>query len=91
MQNGRFHASFRRVWPGRAPVHIMSIRVVFSCTLLALGSLGLTGCISSSEVKSTNQTSVGQQLTDLDRAYHQGVITEKEYLKLRKAIISKND
>jgi hypothetical protein len=69
----------------------MSIRVVFSCTLLALGSLGLTGCISSSEVKSTNQTSVGQQLTDLDRAYHQGVITEKEYLKLRKAIISKND
>jgi hypothetical protein len=56
-----------------------------------MGSLGLTGCISSSEVKSTNQTSVGQQLTDLDRAYHQGVITEKEYLKLRKAIISKND
>jgi hypothetical protein len=69
----------------------MSIRVVFSCTLLALGSLSLSGCISSSEVKSTNQTSVGQQLTDLDRAYHQGVITEKEYLKLRKAIISKND
>ena len=69
----------------------MSIRVYFSSTLLAIGSLVLSGCISSSEVKSTNQTSVGQQLTDLDRAYHQGVITEKEYLKLRTAIIKKND
>jgi hypothetical protein len=69
----------------------MSIRVVFSCILIALGSLGLTGCFSSSEVKATNQASVGQQLTDLDRAYHQGIITEKEYLKLRTAIIKKND
>lgn len=69
----------------------MSIRVISTCALLASGCLSLSGCISSSEVKSTNQTSVGQQLTDLDRAYHQGVITEKEYLKLRKAIISKND
>lgn len=69
----------------------MSIRVVSSSILLALGSLALSGCISSSEVKSTNQTSVGQQLTDLDRAYHQGVITEKEYLRLKKAIIKKND
>ena len=69
----------------------MSIRVYFSSTLLAMGSLVLSSCISSSEVKSTNQTSVGQQLTDLDRAYHQGVITEKEYLKLRTAIIKKND
>lgn len=69
----------------------MSIRVVSSSILLALGSLALSGCISSSEVKSTNQTSVGQQLTDLDRAYHQGIITEKEYLRLKKAIIKKND
>ena len=39
----------------------------------------------------TQQSSVGQQLTDLDKAYQQGVVTEKEYLKLRKAIIRAND
>ncbi len=69
----------------------MSIRVVSTCILLSLGCLALPACVSSSKVNSTNQTSVGQQLTDLDRAYHQGIITEKEYLKLRKAIIKKND
>jgi len=37
------------------------------------------------------RSSVGRQLTDRDAAYRQGIITEKEYMKLRKAIISKND
>jgi hypothetical protein len=69
----------------------MSIRVFLSAFIAVLAPLAFSGCFSSSEVKSTNPTSVGQQLTDLDRAYHQGIITEKEYLKLKKAIISKND
>lgn len=58
-----------------------------------IGVAALPGCISSSDVESsiTQQSSVGQQLTDLDKAYQQGVVTEKEYLKLRKAIIRKND
>lgn len=86
-----FYASFRRVWPGRAPDFTMSIRIVVPCFLLAMGSFSLTGCVSSSEVKASNEASVGQQLMDLDKAYHQGTITEKEYQKLRKAIISKND
>jgi hypothetical protein len=69
----------------------MNIRVSVSALIALLIPLVFSGCFSSSEVKSTNPTSVGQQLTDLDRAYHQGIITEKEYLKLKKAIISKND
>lgn len=69
----------------------MTTRVVSACVLLTLGAFSMSGCISSSKVNSTNEASVGRQLTDLDNAYHQGVITEKEYLKLRKAIIKKND
>ena len=69
----------------------MSIRVVFSGILLAMSSLALVGCFSSSEVKSSNEASVGQQLTDLDRAYHQGIITEKEYMRLKKALIKRYD
>lgn len=69
----------------------MTTRVVSVCVLLTAGVLSLTGCFSSSKVNSSNETSVGRQLTDLDNAYRQGVITEKEYLKLRKAIIKKND
>jgi predicted metalloprotease len=69
----------------------MITRVPISALIAVLVPLAFSGCFSSSEVKSTNPTSVGQQLTDLDRAYHQGIITEKEYLSLKKAIINKND
>ena len=69
----------------------MSIHVVFSGILLAMSPLALVGCFSSSEVKSSNEASVGQQLTDLDRAYHQGIITEKEYMRLKKALIKRHD
>jgi histidinol phosphatase-like enzyme len=69
----------------------MTIRIILSWTLLAFGSLSLTSCFSSSKVDSKNQASVGKQLTDLDAAYKQGIITEKDYLKLKKAIIKNND
>lgn len=71
----------------------MKIRVVSSGLAAVIGVAALPGCISSSDVESsiTQQSSVGQQLTDLDKAYQQGVVTEKEYLKLRKAIIRNND
>lgn len=68
----------------------MNSRSILAGVFIAAISLSVTSCFSSSEVKTT-PTSVGQQLTDLDRAYHQGIITEKEYLRLKKAIISKND
>jgi hypothetical protein len=34
---------------------------------------------------------VGQQLLDLEKSYKDGVITEREYNRLKKAIINKND
>jgi uncharacterized lipoprotein len=60
--------------------------------LLTALAVGMTsGCSSNSEPPANHQASVGQQLTDLDRARREGIITEKEYEKLRKAIIRKND
>jgi hypothetical protein len=69
----------------------MTFRAVTIALASALAACLQVGCISSSELQNTNQASVGQQLTDLDRAYREGIISEKEYLKLRKAIIRKND
>ncbi len=69
----------------------MNTKAILSGILLITSPVALTGCFSSSKVDSKNEASVGRQLTDLDTAYKQGIITENEYLKLRKAIIKKND
>ncbi|MEO5715110.1 MAG: hypothetical protein ABIT37_16650 [Luteolibacter sp.] len=69
----------------------MNRHLILSAIILLASPIALTSCFSSSKVNSKNEASVGKQLTDLDAAYRQGIITEKEYLKLRKAIISKND
>ena len=69
----------------------MKLITVLSGLVLAIGSLALTSCGSSTEVRTTNERSVGQQLTDLEQARQQGIITESEYGRLKKAIINKND
>ena len=50
----------------------------------------LSGCASKHTV-STPSASVGQQLQDLEKAYKDGTITQREYERLKKAIIKKND
>jgi outer membrane murein-binding lipoprotein Lpp len=69
----------------------MSFRVLSAVMIAPLACCLLAGCISTAKVKSENQVSVGQQLTDLESAYQRGIITEKEYRKLKKAIIKNND
>ena len=69
----------------------MNPRAIFSSLLLITLSASLTGCFSSSKVLSKNEASVGQQLIDLEHARQQGIIDEKEYLKLKKALIKNND
>jgi len=62
-------------------------------TLLLMGALLLavhTGC-GSTKVESQTNSSVGQQLMDLEKAHDQGIITDKEYEKLKKAIVKKHD
>ena len=70
---------------------MMTLRTILSTLLLVAVSCTLTSCFSSSKVLSKNEASVGQQLIDLERARQQGIITEKEYLKLKKALIKDND
>lgn len=69
----------------------MNLRAFLPITVFIAVSCSLTSCFSSSKVNSKNEASVGQQLTDLDRAHQQQIITDKEYLKLKKAIIKNND
>ncbi len=69
----------------------MNFRLLLSASLLVAISANLVSCGSSTKVTSTNERSVGQQLTDLEQAYRQGIITEKEYLRLKNAIIKNND
>lgn len=52
-------------------------------------AVATSGCISSSRIN--NQASTGQQLQDLEKTYRDGIITQKEYERLKKAIIRKND
>jgi hypothetical protein len=59
------------------------VSVVF---LLVMNS----GC-GSTKVSTENTASVGQQLLDLQKAHDQGLVSDKEYEKLRKAIVKKND
>ena len=69
----------------------MNFRSKLSSLLLISISCVLSGCGSSTKVTSTNQSSVGQQLSDLDQAHQQGIINDKEYSKLKKALIDDND
>lgn len=72
------------------PALEMNSRSILSSIVFAALSLSLTSCFSTSKVNSRNETSVGQQLTDLERARQQGIVTDREYARLKKTIIKKN-
>lgn len=56
--------------------------------LLAVLGGSLAGCGSSAKVE--NNTSVGQQLQDLEAAHDKGLLTDDEYQKQRKRILDGN-
>jgi hypothetical protein len=56
-----------------------------------LGGAVLSGCASRTSVQTNQSASVGQQLQDLDKAYKEGIIDQKEYERLKKSLIKKND
>ena len=62
-------------------------------TLAVLMAATLAGCGGSkTEVESeptTITTTLGQELQDLDKAYKDGIITQKEFEKAKKALIEK--
>lgn len=61
--------------------------------LIVLLSVSFTACSgkkSRTDVKTeTVTTTLGQELQDLNKAYKDGIITQKEYEKAKKALIDK--
>lgn len=69
----------------------MNFRFIASSLLVMAISASLSSCFSSSKVNTKNDASVGQQLIELERARQQGIVSEKEYARLKKRIIKDND
>ena len=66
---------------------------VWALVLIMLVSVSVVSCggkKTQSDVEPvTTTTTLGQELMDLDKAYKDGIITQKEYEKAKKALIEK--
>ena len=60
-----------------------------SLILVLLVTLGLTGCGGGGASMEARTTTTGQELIDLDKAYQQGLMTEKEYESKKKEIMKR--
>ena len=56
-------------------------------TMLAVASLGMTGCVAGTSTRIESPT-LGKQLVDLQEAYAKGAITEAEYEKQKARFLS---
>ena len=63
-------------------------RTIVLAGLVVFASMNMTGCGGGTEIKATN-TTMGQELTDLQEAYEKEIRTEKEYKKAKKKILNK--
>ncbi|MCP4283344.1 MAG: hypothetical protein GY792_02660 [Gammaproteobacteria bacterium] len=65
--------------------------IVSTClfTLMLLVTLGLTGCGGGGATMEARSTTTGQELMDIDTAFKQGIITEKEYESKKKEIMKR--
>jgi hypothetical protein len=67
---------------------LLRIIVVVIFMVMPLG--GFSGCGGGGAEIRQQTTTLGQELKDLDGAYKQGLLTEKEYKKVREQIIEKH-
>ena len=70
------------------------MKIFRTCALLliVLVSLNIVACGGGTKtdvVTETSTTTLGQELQDLDKAYKDGIITEKEYKKAKEKLIKK--
>ena len=65
-----------------------NLRLLAVATLM-LTTLSACGGGGAKVSTQTHTTTVGQELLDLDKAYQSGLISEKEYNKSRKKIMSR--
>ena len=66
------------------------IAVIAIATLVIFGFI-LNGCGTSTktEIKQAPQTTLGQELMDLDKAHKEGIITDNEYKQKKKDIMKR--
>jgi len=58
---------------------------------LALATVLIAGCGGGDSSVQASTTTVGQELTDLKKAYDEGIITEKEYEESKERILERYD
>ena len=64
-----------------------TLRLILLAGLIALAP-AFIGCGGGAAVE-TRSTTKGQELMDLEKAYEEGIITEKEYNKQKKQILKR--
>ena len=65
---------------------VLILIVLISLNVAACGGKKTQSDVNKSE---TTTTTLGQELIDLDKAYKDGIITQKEYEKAKKALLEK--
>jgi hypothetical protein len=60
---------------------------VWVVIILLLSGVGFMGCGGGGAQVKAKQTTLGQELSDLDKAYKDGIITEKEYNKAKNDLL----
>ena len=63
---------------------VLALIVLVSVNFIACG-----GGTKTDVVTETSTTTLGQELQDLDKAYKDGIITEKEYKQAKEKLIKK--
>jgi hypothetical protein len=67
-------------------MNFLRVFTVFIFLTLGIGFIGCGG--GGADIKASN-TTVGQELMDLEKAYKNGIITEKEYNKTKSNILKR--
>jgi uncharacterized membrane protein len=65
----------------------MKFLSVWVVIILLLSGVGFMGCGGGGAQVKAKQTTLCQELSDLDKAYKDGIITEKEYNKAKNDLL----
>lgn len=67
----------------------MRVKNALSLTLLLVAAMSVGGCGGGGAKVTNNTSTMGQELSDLDKAYKGGLMSESEYSKARKSIMKR--